>query len=444
MTKQDPPYNSQAEQAILGILLIHPESMSELVGLLSPTDFYTNGHDCIYRSMLEVYETHGTFDIISINDALLKAGELKSIGEPGNKGNQYLLSIQSAAPAGYKRISDYGKLINNHSKLRQLISLFSFKINEAYKQPVVDEFIGDIEAEIFKLNNTAQENPAVLSEEIVDETLERLEHLFKSGDDITGLRTGYLELDDLLSGLQDNAMYIVGARPSMGKTAVALQMAADVAINQNKPVLLFSLEMSHMELMQRIICNQAGVNSKRLKNGDMYEEDWDKILAVLPKIAAAPLLIDDNPNLTIEELRAKTRRIKNRYKDLSLVVVDYLQLMAGSGGDRQNQISQISRGTKILAREIECPIMALSQLNRELESRNNKRPQLSDLRESGSQEQDADVVIFIYRDEIYNEESDAKGITELIVAKHRNGAIGTVRLGFLGEFTKFVNISKDR
>ncbi len=279
-------------------------------------------------------------------------------------------------------------------------------------------------------------------EDVVEEGIERLVSLFRMDDSITGTRTGYHDLDLLLSGLQASQLIVLGGRPSMGKTALATGALAHVAIKEGLPVLFFSLEMGKNEIFQRLLCSQAGVDANRVKNGNLYEEDWDKIISSFATLAEAPIWVDDNPNLSMLEIRSKARRIKAIAGDLGLVVVDYLQLMTGEGENRQLEISGISRNLKILSRELEVPVLALSQLNRGLENRTNKRPILADIRESGSLEQDADIVMFVYRDEVYNDESEDKGTAELIVAKHRNGPTGTVNLGFQNSYTRFVSIDQ--
>jgi replicative DNA helicase len=280
--------------------------------------------------------------------------------------------------------------------------------------------------------------------DLLNDNLDRLESLYDKGDAITGTPTGFADLDELLSGLQPNALYVIGARPSMGKTALALGVASHAAIDAQRPVLVFSLEMGQLELTQRMLCSEARVDSKRVRNGNLSEADWQKIAHATGRLAEAPVWIDDNPNLTIMEIRSKARRLKSRLGDLGLVVVDYLQLMTGrsSAENRQVEVSEISRGLKILARELGCPVLALSQLSRQLEMRADKRPMLADLRESGSIEQDADVVMFIYRDDVYNPDSPDRGTAEILVSKHRNGPTGMVRLAFLDHYTKFANMAR--
>jgi replicative DNA helicase len=280
--------------------------------------------------------------------------------------------------------------------------------------------------------------------ELLDANLDRLEELYERGEAITGLPTGYMDFDELLAGLQPGTLNVIGARPAMGKTAFALGIASNAALQSQRPVLFFSLEMGHLELTQRMLCADAKVDSTRLRTGNLSEDDWPKITRSVGRLAEAPIWIDDNPNLTVMEIRAKARRLKSRLGDLGLIVVDYMQLMSGRGSaeSRQVEVSEMSRGLKILARELETPIIALSQLSRGLEGRTDKRPMLSDLRESGSIEQDADVVAFLYRDEVYNAESPDIGTAEIIIAKHRNGPTGTVRLAWLSNYTRFANMAR--
>ena len=280
--------------------------------------------------------------------------------------------------------------------------------------------------------------------ELLEGTLDRFEELYDHRGTITGVATGYTDLDKLLSGLQASSLYVVGGRPSMGKTSFALGMAAHTAIRVQRPVLIFSLEMGHMELTQRMLCAEARVDATKARDGNLATDDWNKITAAIGRLETAPMWIDDNPNVTVMEIRARARRLKSRVGDLAMIVVDYLQLMTGrqSADNRQVEVAEISRGLKILARELQCPVVALSQLSRNLEMRQQKRPMLADLRESGAIEQDADVVMFIYRDEVYNPDNiDTAGMAEIIVAKNRNGPTGTTTLTFLPRFTTFANFA---
>jgi replicative DNA helicase len=300
------------------------------------------------------------------------------------------------------------------------------------------------EAMVYEVAQKRVTDSLVGIEPLLSQTLDHIEALYERNESITGVPTGYTDLDEMLAGMQPSNLIIVGARPAAGKTSWALGAAAHAALHAHRPVLIFSLEMSHLELTQRLLCAEARVDASRLRTGKLQEPDWPKISHAVGRLGEAPIFIDDNPHLTVTEIRAKARRLKSREGDLGLVVVDYLQLMTGrtSAENRQVEVSEISRGLKILARELECPVVALSQLSRGLEQRADKRPMLADLRESGSLEQDADVVLFIYRDELYNAESADRGTAEIIVAKHRNGPTGNVQLAFVDRYTLFANMAK--
>jgi replicative DNA helicase len=300
------------------------------------------------------------------------------------------------------------------------------------------------ESLVYEVNERRVTDTTKKLAEMLSENLDRLEALVEKGDTITGTPTGYLDLDDLLSGLQPNALVVVGARPAMGKTSFALGMVGHAALTARKPVLFFSLEMSNLELSQRLLCAEAKVDSTKMRNGNLQPDDWKKISNAMGRLGEAPIWIDDNPNLTIMEIRAKARRLKSQVGDLGMIVIDYLQLMTGrsSAENRQVEVSELSRGLKILARELETPVVALSQLSRGLEMRADKRPMLADLRESGSIEQDSDVVMFIFREEIYDPKPENAGQAEIIVAKHRSGPTGVVSLAFLPQYTLFANMAR--
>lgn len=432
------PHNIQAEEALLGAMLLSPKAVDAALEIVSAGDFYRPAHGMIFHAAATLYNTGQQVDPVTVANYLLGEGLLDHIGGAG-----ILLTLQNATPAT-TTAGRYAQIILKHSKLRQVMTVGREMLEEAANLPEdINEFIDRSESHLFSINDgTSVDSLAPVGEAMIH-SMDRLDHLFRAGDAITGLPTGFMDLDDILSGLQPSALVTLGARPSMGKTALALGIASHASVNLNIPTLFFSLEMGQSELTQRLLCSEGMINSKKIKNGDMYESDWDKVFPAIRKISRAPLWIDDNPNLTITELRSKARRLKARIGNLGLIVVDYLQLMSGSNGEnRQQDVSDISRGCKILARELETPVLALSQLNRGLEQRANKRPMLSDLRESGAIEQDSDVVMFIYRDEIYNEDSDDKGTAELIIAKHRNGPTGTIRLGYMGPYTKFVNMAR--
>jgi replicative DNA helicase len=438
MTKKNTaPHNLQAEQALLGAMLLSKIAVSFVVATLLPTDFYDPGNGILYGVIVELYNLGSELDAVTVADELKRRNQLERIG-----GIPKLVEFQAGAPAT-ANAPRYAKIIKDHSLLRELIEKLAEIRAEATDVPSdVGDFLDRVEAQVYQINDNRPDETVVAVENVVDEGIDRLIGLFRMDDAITGTRTGFHDLDLLLSGLQASQLIILGSRPAMGKTSLATTAAANVAISEGKPVLFFSLEMGRNEIFQRLLCSQAGVDANRIKNGNLYEEDWDKIIKAFPILADAPIWIDDNPNLNILEIRSKARRIKALAGDLGLIVVDYLQLMTGTGENRQLEISEISRNLKILSRELEVPVIALSQLNRGLENRMNKRPILADIRESGSLEQDADIVIFIYRDEIYNEESEDKGVAEVIIAKHRNGPTGTINLGFQNSYTRFVSIDQ--
>lgn len=434
-----PPNNIAAERAVLGAMMIRAEAIAAASVIVEPSDFYNPNHAYTYAAILHLYNKGQSVDLVSVAEQMKRDGTLTDTFNASD-----LISLQASVPVSY-HAERYAQIIKDHSKLRSLMLVFDENRKTAQELPSdVDAFIDHVESEIFTIGSTGQVKNAVTPEEVIPENLHRLEELFKSDGSITGLPTGIADLDSILSGLHPNALYVLGARPAMGKTALALNAATHVAIREQKPVLFFSVEMDRNELMQRMLCAEAGVDTKHMTDGNLDEDDWTKIIAVTNLVARAPIFIDDNPNLSITELRSRARRVKAQIPELSLVVVDYLQLMSGgkNSGNRQQEISEISRGLKVLAREIEAPVFALSQLSRELERRADRRPMLSDLRESGAIEQDADVVCFLYRDEIYNADTNAKGVAELIVSKHRNGPTGMCRLAFFGPYTRFGNIAK--
>jgi replicative DNA helicase len=406
-------------------------------GLL-PGDFYRPSHQHVYDAIRALYSGGAPVDTVTVADELRRAGLLDEVG-----GTETLHELQNATPA-ISSAGHYARIVQDTAMLRRLIYVAGDIAELAYGEPDdVTKAIDEAESKVFQIAEQRVTDSTRQLDELLSEAMDRLQDTFDRGDTITGVATGYHDLDELLSGLQDSSLYIVGARPAMGKTAFGLGLATHVAQHSQKPVLVFSLEMGHAELTQRILSSEARVDSTRIRTGRLAEADWAKIGKAIGRLEV-PLFLDDNPRVTVMEIRAKARRIKSRFGGLSLIVIDYLQLMSGGGNpeNRQLEVSEISRSLKILARELEVPIVALSQLSRNLESRADKRPMLSDLRESGSLEQDADVVMFLYRDEVYNQESPDKGSAEVIVAKHRSGPIGTKRLVFLGQYTRFDNAAR--
>lgn len=434
-----PPHNVQAEESLLGAMLLKQTAISESVQAVSTGDFYKPAHAHIFDAISSLYGAGEPVDPVTVAAELKRAGLLDAIGGPS-----VLLSIQSRTPA-VSNAAHYAKIVEENSLLRRLVSTAS-EIAELGYAPLDDvtKTLDVAESMMYEVAQRRVSDTMVELRDLLDASLDHLEKLYERGEAITGTPSGYTDLDALTAGLQPNALIVVGARPAMGKTSFALGAAANAALRANRPVLFFSLEMGHLELTQRILGSEGRIDATHLRNGQLDERDWSKISKAMGRLGDAPLWIDDNPNLTIMEIRAKARRLKSRVGDLGLIVIDYLQLMSGRSNaeSRQVEISEISRGLKILARELECPVMALSQLSRGLEARADKRPMLADLRESGSIEQDADVVMFVYRDEVYNRDTPDKNTAEIIVAKHRSGPTGVCRLAWLDYCTRFENMAK--
>lgn len=434
-----PPHNLQAEESLLGAMLLTKDAITAASEKLQPDDFYKPAYGHIFEAITSLTAAGEPADPVTVADELKRAGLLDAIG-----GAATLVNLLAGTPAT-SNAGRYTKIIEDHSLLRKLILTAGEIAEAAYDLPDdVTSAVDHAEARIFQLAQRPGTDKAHFIGELLDAGLDRLEQLYEKGQTVTGLGTGFTDLDDLTSGLQPNALYVLGARPSAGKTALALNIATHVAIEEKVPVLLFSLEMGEMELTTRTLCSESRVDSKRLRNGQLAAKDWERIAHASGRLADIPLCIDDNPDLTITSLRAKARRFKARNPDLALIVVDYVQLMTGRSNaeNRHMEISEISRGLKLLARELGVAVIALSQLSRGVESRADKRPMLSDLKESGSLEQDADVVVFVYRDEMYRHDSPDRGTAEILVAKHRNGPTGMVRLAFLGRYTKFTNLAR--
>ena len=433
------PHNAEAEESLLGAMLLSREAIAVAAELCSASDFYRPAHGHVFDAIVSLYAKGEPADPITVADELRRAGLLDMVG-----GSGALVGLQAGTPTT-TNAQHYARIVEEHSLLRRLIGVAGEISEIGYALPDdVTAAVDRAEAMVFDVAQRRTTDTMAPLRDLLGLNLDRLEMLYERGESITGIPSGYLDLDERLNGLQPNALYIVGARPAMGKSAFALGMAAHAALEQHKPVLFFSLEMSHMELTQRLLCAEARVDSLRMRNGKLHADDWPKITNAVGRMADAPIYIDDNPNLTVMEIRGKARRLKAKLGDLGLIVIDYLQLMTGRSNaeNRQVEIAEISRGLKILARELEVPVVALSQLSRALEQRADKRPMLSDLRESGSLEQDADVVMFLYRDEVYNADSPDRGTAEIIVAKHRSGPVGTSRLAFLDHYTKFANMAR--
>ncbi len=432
-----PPHNLEAEESLIGAMLLSRDAISAAIERCGAADFYKPSHAQVFSAITSIYNRAEPADAVTVAEELRRAGVLDDIG-----GAAVLVALQSNTPA-ISNASRYAAIVEEHALLRRLIGVANEIAELGYGLPDdVTAAVDQAETMVFEVAQRRTVDSVAPISYLLDQTLDRLEQLIDRGEEITGVPTGYNDLDRLLAGLQPSNLVVVGARPSMGKTAFALGAAVHAAMT-GLPVLFFSLEMSHLELAQRVLSAEARVDATRMRNGRLLNTDYTKVTNAISRLSAAPLHIDDNPNVTVMDIRARARRMKSR-EGLGLVVVDYLQLMSGrnSAENRQVEISEISRGLKILARELNIPVVALSQLSRTLESRADKRPMLADLRESGAIEQDADVVMFIYRDELYNRETAERGSAQIIVSKHRSGPTGSVELAFVENYARFANMAK--
>jgi replicative DNA helicase len=434
-----PPNNLQAEESVLGAMLLSRDAVAAAAEVVAAGDFYKPAHGHVFEAITTLVARGEPVDPVTVADELRRADLLDAIGGP-----QALLSLQANTPAT-SNAGRYARIVEEHALLRRLIGVGSEIAELGYGLPEdVVKTVDLAESMVYELSQHRMTDSTSQLRDLLSDTLDRLEELYERGDAITGVPTGFLDIDEITAGLQPNALIVIGARPAMGKTSMALGIAANAALTANRPILFFSLEMGRLELSQRLLCAEARVDSTRVRNGHLDNDDWTRIANALGRLHDAPIWIDDNPNVSIMEIRGKARRLKSKIGDLGMVLVDYVQLMTGRSNaeNRQVEVAEISRGLKILARELECPVVALAQLNRGLEQRADKRPMLSDLRESGALEQDADVVMFLYRDEIYNPDSPDRGTAEILIAKHRNGPTGMCRLAYLDRYTKFANMAR--
>jgi replicative DNA helicase len=431
-----PPQNLEAESSVLGGILLENDAINQVLELLRVEDFYREAHRKIFRAMIEITDRIEPVDLITLSEFLKGKNELDSVG-----GTAYLASLADFVPTA-ANISYYARIVREKAILRSLIHTATEIATRGYEeQGNVEEFLDSAEKVIFDISEKKIKAAFVAVGDMITETLKTVERLYQRKEMVTGVPTGYEDLDKLTAGLQPADLIIVAGRPGMGKTAFALNIAANAAYN-GVGAAVFSLEMAKEQLVLRMLCSEARVNSSKVRSGYLGERDFPQLAKAAAKLHEAPIYIDDTPAISILELRAKARRLlRDRSKKVGLIVVDYLQLMRGMGtaNNREQEISEISRSLKALAKELNVPVMALSQLNRRVEDRGDRRPQMSDLRESGAIEQDADVILFIYRDEVYSKDESKKGLAEVIVAKQRNGPIDTINLTFLGEYTRFEN-----
>jgi len=434
-----PPHNLEAEESLLGAMLLSNDATSAALEICSAEDFYKPAHGHIFQAVISLFSAGEAIDVVTVKEELKRRSLLDAVGDPA-----YLVGLTTNTPSIANAVY-YARIVEEHALLRRLVGVAGEIAEIGFSSP--DDVAGALDLAESKVFDVAQRRVVASIKplrELLGPSLDRIEQMAEHNDTVTGLRTGYVDLDEMLAGLQAASLTIVGARPSMGKTSFALGMVAHAGVVERRPVLLFSLEMGHIELTQRLLSSEAQVDAHRLRIGRLHEPDWAKVGHAISRLSEAPIYIDDNPNLTVMDIRARARRLKQSEGELGLVVVDYLQLMTGRqrAENRQVEVAEISRGLKILARELDVPVVALSQLSRNLESRQDKRPMLSDLRESGSLEQDADVVVFLYREEQYDPDTplDRRGMAEVIVAKHRNGRTGSIHLAFLSQYARFDNM----
>ena len=437
-----PPQNVDAEMSLIGAVLIDEEVLADITEILHSRDFYDRRHETIYEAMLRLFEHHKPVDLLTLTDELKKKKKLEEIG-----GSAYLTELTNYVPTA-AHAATYAEMVAQAAVRRRLIKASSDISELGYDDDFnVQELLERAEAELFSVSDQNLKQDLTSLETILLESFDRLEELHRNKGQIRGVKTGYRDLDNMTAGLQPSDLLILAARPAMGKTTLVTNLAYNVATINKKAVLFFSLEMSKEQLIDRMLSDVSGVDSWNIRTGNLSDEDFAKLSEASGEMAEAPIFIDDTPGLTVLEMRTKARRAAHQ-QPLGLIVIDYLQLIsAGAGrkdGNRVQEVSEISRGLKLLARELNVPVVALSQLSRSVESRSPQIPQLADLRESGSIEQDADIVMFIYREAYYNPETDRQNITDLIIAKHRNGPTGKVELYFHPERLRFMSLDKHR
>ena len=434
-----PPHDIEAEQAVIGSMLTDSDAVVEAIEVLKPDDFYRQDNKTIYEAIFNLYNRAEPIDIITVKSELTSLGKLEAVG-----GLEYIALLPDKVPTT-ANVDKYIKIVEEKAILRNLIKAANELIDLGYAEnEEIDSIMNHAEKRIFEISQGKNQKGYSALKDILVESFAEIEKLYNQKQPITGIPTGFADLDYKTAGLHNSDLVLVAARPAMGKSAFALNIATNAAVQAKVPVVIFNLEMSKSQLVSRILCSEAMVDSNKVRTGKIEEDDWVKLATALGPLSEAPIYIDDTPGITVTEIRAKCRKLKLE-KNIGLIVIDYLQLIQGSSkknASREQEISEISRSLKILAKELDVPVIALSQLSRAAEQRADHRPMLSDLRESGAIEQDADIVMFLYRDDYYNPDSEKKNIAEVIMAKHRAGSTGTVELLWLGNYTKFVNIEK--
>lgn len=434
-----PPQNLDAEMSLLGAVLIDEDVLANITDKIKAVDFYDKRHETIFEGMIRLYERHQPVDLLTLSDELKRKDELELIG-----GSAYLTELTNYVPTA-AHAEAYAELVAQKAVRRRLIKASGAVTEIAYdEEKSIQELLGTAEAELFSVSDASLKQDLTSLETILTDSFDRMEELHRNKGALRGIPTGYRDLDNMTAGLQPSDLIILAARPAMGKTTLVTNLAYNIATIAKKSVLFFSLEMSKEQLVDRMLADASGVDSWNIRTGNLSDEDFGKLSEAMGEMAEAPIFIDDTPGVSVLEMRTKARREAHN-NPLGLIIIDYLQLMQGSGkhdGNRVQEVSEISRGLKLIARELNVPVIALSQLSRTVENRTPQIPQLADLRESGSIEQDADIVAFIYREEYYNPDTDRQRITDLIIAKHRNGPVGKVELYFHPERLRFMSLDK--
>lgn len=437
MMDRVPPHNREAEQSVIGAIFLDPQALITASEILLADDFYQNAHKKIFETMLRLSDQGKAIDVVTVTEELSAKKELEDVG-----GLSYLLELANAVPTA-ANIAHYAKIVEEKALLRRLIRVATKIVEDGYtREDEVEALLGEAEKKMMEVANRKNAGDFKHVKDVLVETFDNIEQLQSKKGDVTGIPTGFRDLDNITAGFQRNDLIIVAARPSVGKTAFALNVAQSVAVQARENVAIFSLEMGAEQLVMRMLCAEGNIDAQVLRTGALTTEDWGKLTMAMGSLSNSGIFIDDTPGVRINEIRAKCRRLAQEH-GLGMILIDYLQLIQGSGKpgeNRQQEVSEISRSLKGLARELKVPVIALSQLSRGVEQRQDKRPMMSDLRESGSIEQDADIVAFLYRDDYYDKESESKNMIEIIIAKQRNGPTGTVTLAFKKEFNKFINV----
>jgi replicative DNA helicase len=442
LLKRVAPNSLEAEQSVVGAMLIDKDAIEVAAEIVNPEDFYNRQLGTLFETMVELNREGSAVDVVTLQNRLRE----KNV-PPQVSSVEYIGELVSAVPTS-ANVKYYAQIVADKSTLRKLIKVSEDTINNCYtNQEDIEGLLNDVEKDVFKITQKRSAGDFVSIDQVVMNALNSIEMASKMKGNVTGLSTGFLDLDYKTAGFHPSELILIAARPAMGKTAFVLNIAEHMAFHDGKCIAIFSLEMSKEQLVNRLLAMESHVDSQHIRTGNMSDMDWEKLIESADVVGGSKLIIDDTPGITIQELRSKCRKYKMEF-GLNLIMIDYLQLMSGGGGksseSRQQEISEISRSLKALARELDVPVIALSQLSRAVESRPDHRPMLSDLRESGAIEQDADMVMFIYRDDYYNKDTEKKGVADIIIAKQRNGPIGTVELLWIPQFTKFANLERGR